>query len=80
MPLSRTVLERQLSVARKNLADRVELLEKAGVTKKEFGKFPAYRSLSAECLQISRRLNTVAAIEKNNEVVAARKSSGESEE
>jgi hypothetical protein len=73
MPLSRAVLERQLTTARKALADRVVILEKAGIEKARFGKYPAYREASANCLKISRRLQAVAFIEKNNLEVEARK-------
>ncbi|ADG69747.1 hypothetical protein Plim_3936 [Planctopirus limnophila DSM 3776] len=80
MPLSREVLERQLSSARKALAQQAETLGKAGVEQSKFSKYPAYRELSANCLKISRRLNAVAVIEKNNELVAARKAGTEAAE
>jgi len=73
MPLSRAVLERQLKQAELSLADRVKALKGAGKAEETYSLDPVWRSASAACASIRRRLVAVAAVEANDAEVARRK-------
>lgn len=77
MPLSRTVLERQISLANKDIATCVEQLKKDGVAQTDFRNSAKWRTLNAKSNQIQRRLNSLAKVEANNAEVARRKSAAE---
>lgn len=63
MPLSRTVLERQIEQAKTELSAWVEELKKSGLEKPGFRANPKWRTLNAKCNQIQRRLNSLAKTE-----------------
>ena len=63
MPLSRTVLERQIEQAKSELSAWVEELKKSGIERTGFRSNPKWRTLNAKCNQIQRRLNSVARTE-----------------
>lgn len=78
MPLSRSVLERQIALAKTELSDWVAQLSKDGVDRAGFRNNARWRTLNARCDQIQRRLNSLAAVEANNAEVARRKAEAES--
>ena len=73
MPLSRNVLERQLSQAQSELAARVDALTKSGATRPEFRKNPKWRLLNAKCNQVQRRLNSLGVVEAREASIAQAK-------
>jgi hypothetical protein len=73
MPLSRTVLERQLSQAESAVAAWVGQLSQSGAAREEFRNDPKWRTLNAQCAQLRRRLESVAQTEATDAEVARRK-------
>ncbi len=73
MPLSRTVLERQLQLAKSVLADRVKALEAAGVDAATFKTDPKWREMNADVKQINKRLLSLGLTEANDVAVKQRK-------
>lgn len=78
MPLSRNVLERQITQAKTELSTWVESLTKSGVERTAFRSNPKWRSLNATCNQIQRRLNSLAKTEAVEVELAQRKADKES--
>lgn len=77
MPLSRNVLERQIELAKGELAAWVEKLSKSGVNKTDYRKNAKWRTLNAKWNQIQRRLDSLAKVEANDVAVAQRKAERE---
>jgi len=73
MPLSRTILERQLQEAKDALADWVKTLAAKGVDRAQHRRDPRWRQLNADINAVRRRLNAVAETEAINAEVAQRK-------
>lgn len=73
MPLSRTILERQLQEAKDALAEWVKNLAAKGVERAQHRKDPRWRQLNADINAIRRRLAAVAEVEAINADVAQRK-------
>lgn len=73
MPLSRSVLERQITLAKTEISTWVDKLSKDGLTKADFRKNAKWRTLNAKHNQIQRRLNSLAKVEANNLEVTRRK-------
>jgi hypothetical protein len=64
MQKDRNRIERQLELAKQNVAAFEKQLETAGVTGKQRAKDPKWRHLNAEYRQLRRRLLAVAGIEQ----------------
>ena len=73
MQKDRKRIERQLEVAKQNVATCEKQLETAGVTGKARTKDTKWRHLNADYRQIKRRLLAVAAIEQREADAIARK-------
>jgi hypothetical protein len=80
MPLSRKVLERQLTVATADLKQRTATLAAAGVQDAAQRLDPQWRQLNAQCSAVRRRLAAVAAVEANNAELEQRKTAGDDAE
>jgi hypothetical protein len=77
MPLARPVLERQLKLAEQTLALRAQVLKQGGKEAAAFATDPQWRSASAACTTVRRRLNAVAKVEANNAEVERLKAARE---
>lgn len=73
MPLSRTVLERQIDQAKSELSAWIGQLAKNGVERTDFRKNAKWRSLNSKYNQVQRRLDSLTKVEANNADVAKRK-------
>lgn len=73
MQKDRKRIERQLEVAKQNVATCEKQLESAGVTGKARAKDTKWRHLNADYRQIKRRLLAVVAIEEREAAAIARK-------
>ena len=73
MPLSRNVLERQLSQAQTEMSAWVESLTKSGVNRPDFRKNSQWRLLNAKINQVQRRLNSLATTETREANIAQAK-------
>jgi hypothetical protein len=63
MGISRTTTERQLKLAKDDLAGIGARLAKEGVAEKAFSKNTSWREAEAKVRQIQRRLNTIGNVE-----------------
>jgi len=79
MGQTRSNLERQLEQARKRRDASEKAFSTKGITDKALKKQPQWREANARCRQLTRRINAVAAIEKQNAELIERKN-GASEE
>ncbi|MEZ6057223.1 MAG: hypothetical protein R3C01_11020 [Planctomycetaceae bacterium] len=73
MGLTRSSLERQISLAVDARTACEKALAEQGIVDKAVKKQTKWRQLNAVCRQLTRRLNAVAAIEKQNAALLARK-------
>lgn len=73
MQKDRNRIERQLELARENVANREKQLEAAGVTGKQKAKDPVWRHLNADYRQLRRRILAVAAVEEREAAAIQRK-------
>lgn len=77
MAISRTATERQIQLAKNDLALRVKALKAAGKSETEFGSDPTWRAAQAKVKQLVNRLKRVAETEALNADVARAKAERE---
>ncbi len=70
MGISRATTERQLQLAKDDLAAATKKLQAAQVAEASYGLHPSWRSAAAKVKQIGARLRKIASIEAQNEEVA----------
>jgi hypothetical protein len=73
MPLKQDELNRQLSRANKTLADWSGILKERGVADDQRHRDPVWRSLNAQCRQLSLRMRTSAEVVTLDEELKKRK-------
>lgn len=73
MQKDRNRIERQLELAKQNVAAVEKKLESAGVTGKQRSRDPQWRHVNADYRQLRRRLLAVAAIEARESAAITRK-------
>lgn len=70
MGISRATTERQLQLAKNDLAAASKKLQDAKVAENEFDRHPGWRSAAAKVKQIGARLRKISSIETQNEELA----------